>query len=215
MPEKTLLQSFTEALIKVENPKLESEAEVKTKSGYNYKYKYASLGECMRVVKEACTPLGLAVWFDVKMTFDNVDGEVITAHTVETVVSNGKEEKRLAPVPAKLNGLPQSNGSEITYAKRYSLSAAFGLVSEEDDDAQRAQNAYSLKNRIDTPEMLKLDRKVAQNELKKVLVEYYGGDKETAKDHFNSLWQEPGFSDTAEYFTKIKNELITEMRANG
>ena len=203
----TLLQKLVKAIIDVENPKLDSEAEVKTKGGYSYKYKYASLGECLRVVRDVCNPLGLAVWFD------------INNGNIYTIVSDGMEEKAVSPVPAKLDGLPQSNGSEITYAKRYSLSAAFGLVSEEDDDAQSAQNtprkAASKKGGANVQSAPIDHLKEAQNKLKKVLMEYCGNDKEAAKRMFDDLSSSSGYMNTPELYEMKANELLTELRARG
>jgi len=45
---------------------------------------------------------------------------------------------------------PQAQGSAITYARRYSLSAIIGLCTEEDDDAEGAMNREQDK---DTPEI--------------------------------------------------------------
>lgn len=44
----------------------------------------------------------------------------------------------LAGMPVTMAGNPQANGSEMTYAKRYSLSAAFCVVGDEDDDGEAA-----------------------------------------------------------------------------
>ncbi len=44
----------------------------------------------------------------------------------------------LAGMPVTMGGNPQANGSEMTYAKRYSLSAAFCVVGDEDDDGEAA-----------------------------------------------------------------------------
>lgn len=205
MADKTLLQKYAEALLKVENPKLDSEAEVKTNKGYTYKYKYASLGECMRVVKDACKGLGIGVYFD------------IVNNCVLTVITDGQETRSSSPVPAKLDGLPQSNGSEITYAKRYSLSAAFCLVSEEDDDAQMAQNQSKAKKSqepINTQEKEAAELRGAQTRLKNVLVEYYEGDTDKAKEVYESFWNVPDFEEKSKWFKDKANELITEMRAN-
>lgn len=206
MAEKTLLKAFSEALVNVENPKLDSTAKVKTKQGYEYTYDYASLKECMRTVKEACKPLGLAIYFSVEY--------LVTAGCwiVSTIVTDGKEEMQLSTVPVKVDGLPQSNGSEITYAKRYSLSAAFGLVSEEDDDAQMAQNQQKNKNAVNTQKDIQDARKEAQNRLKRALVEYCGGDADTAKQIYDSYWKQEGFSDTPEWFNNKANEVLTELR---
>lgn len=200
-----LLKQFSQALMTVENPKLDSEAEVTTKSGYKYKYSYASLGECMRVVKDSCKPLGLAIYFSTEYS--------VNAGTwvVSTVLTDGENVEKLSPVPVKVDGLPQSNGSEITYAKRYSLSAAFGLVSEEDDDAQMAQNdTKSINNQATAKPTLKQ----AQNRLKKVLMEYFSDDKNKAEEAYNSFWQTSGFKDSPEWFENKSNELLTEMRSH-
>lgn len=42
------------------------------------------------------------------------------------------------PLPTMGNNAPQQMGSAITYARRYSLSAIVGVVSEDDDDAEGA-----------------------------------------------------------------------------
>lgn len=43
------------------------------------------------------------------------------------------------------SGSPQDWGSAISYTKRYQLSAALGLVTEEDDDGQKASSAKPAK----------------------------------------------------------------------
>lgn len=40
---------------------------------------------------------------------------------------------------------PQAQGSAITYAKRYALMAAIGMVADEDDDAEKASNEQPNK----------------------------------------------------------------------
>ncbi len=42
---------------------------------------------------------------------------------------------------------PHDVGSYMTYARRYSLSAAFGLASDEDDDGNHANNTTEQMNR--------------------------------------------------------------------
>jgi hypothetical protein len=57
-----------------------------------------------------------------------------------TVIRNGNgDELRLAPIPVRVDlSQPQSTGSAITYARRYSISSALGVVGIEDDDANAA-----------------------------------------------------------------------------
>lgn len=51
----------------------------------------------------------------------------------------------LAGVPVTMGGTPQANGSELTYAKRYSLSAAFCVVGDEDDDGEAATQHWQAR----------------------------------------------------------------------
>lgn len=51
----------------------------------------------------------------------------------------------LAGVPVTMGGTPQANGSELTYAKRYSLSAAFCIVGDEDDDGEAATQHWQAR----------------------------------------------------------------------
>lgn len=124
MPDKSLLQKITEAQLVVENPKLDKSAQ------YG---KYSSLKECFRVVNTACAPLGLSVYHDIEDTD--------TGYLVSTVITDGNETVKRSPFPANFGTKPQTNGSELTYAKRYSLCAAFGIVGDDDDDGQAAQDA--------------------------------------------------------------------------
>lgn len=94
-----------------------------------FKSRYADLGECMRVVRKATDGTGLFVCF-------NISGE-----SVCTEVHYGDQCVSLAPVPFDPKGTPQDVGSAITYAKRYSICAAFALVADEDDDGNNAQDA--------------------------------------------------------------------------
>lgn len=46
---------------------------------------------------------------------------------------------------------PQGQGSAITYARRYAITAVLGLVSDEDDDGNAAQAAAKAAKTIDPP----------------------------------------------------------------
>ena len=51
-------------------------------------------------------------------------------------------------LPPDRAGGPQGMGSAITYARRYSLSALVGVVSEDDDDAHLAQNGNTQRAKV-------------------------------------------------------------------
>lgn len=99
--------------------------------------KFASLLAVSNVVRPVLAKHGLAY----RQTVAEKDG----AHSVVTWVygidTDGTlSEKVLAAVPITVVSDPQKMGSAITYAKRYCLLAAFGLVGDEDDDGNAASS---------------------------------------------------------------------------
>lgn len=67
------------------------------------------------------------------------DTVVQVVKTVVTHAPTGEKRESLCPVRSTDNSNPQKMGSGITYAKRYSLQAAFGLPSEDDDGNKAAE----------------------------------------------------------------------------
>ena len=63
-----------------------------------------------------------------------VGEQVVQVVRTEIVYApSGETRTSICPIRSKDNQDPQKMGSGITYAKRYSLQAAFGLPSEDDD----------------------------------------------------------------------------------
>lgn len=113
----------------------EAQAEIKPaiKDSNNpfFKSKYADLAAVMDVCRGPLTKHGLAI-----SQHPGSDGEYLEVETV-LIHQSGQwiaSKLRLKPVDTK----PQSVGSAITYARRYSLSAVLGIASEEDDDGNKA-----------------------------------------------------------------------------
>lgn len=116
------LQSFQH---KVENPK---------KSKKAYDYKYAPLEVVIDTVKPALEDQGLS--FSQSTGFD---GDKITVQTIiwhESGQYIAFDKLGLPRDDVEQQSKVQSAGSAITYARRYSLSAALGIASEEDTDAR-------------------------------------------------------------------------------
>lgn len=92
-----------------------------------YKSKYATLESVINTIKPTLAKHGLAVaqlpdGKGLKTILMHESGESIEA-TMELVI---KEQT------------PQSQGSSLTYARRYALSAILGLATDEDDDGNEA-----------------------------------------------------------------------------
>lgn len=98
-----------------------------------FKSKYATLDSVVSAIDAACEKSGLSY---VQMT-DYIDGAFVLVTTI--LHSTGETTESLQGkyiLPS--TGKPQDIGSAITYARRYALSAAFGIVADEDDDGNTA-----------------------------------------------------------------------------
>jgi hypothetical protein len=104
----------------------------KDKKNDHLKYKYASLNSIIDAIKPAITKHGL--WFYQKI--HDVQGAI----SVETVIVHSSGETLscgVIAVPVQKNDA-QGYGSALTYARKYSLSASFGVAPDDDDDGQEA-----------------------------------------------------------------------------
>lgn len=95
----------------------------------HYKNKYASLKSLVDVAKPVLAKYGLTV---VQLAGPSDQRSV----SMTTVIGHksGQYIAETSPMPTKSDN-PQSVGSSLTYARRYGLAAALGIVSDEDDDA--------------------------------------------------------------------------------
>ena len=110
-----------------------------------FKSKYVPLENVVQVVDEAMTDTGLSYTqgiADLEEGYLRVD-TIVLHESGEYMVIKGSKVK-----PVKND--PQSAGSATTYARRYSLSTAFGIASDPDDDgngaSQQAKNNQQSKN---------------------------------------------------------------------
>jgi hypothetical protein len=99
----------------------------------HFKSRYADLASIWEAVREPLTKHGLSVIQSVMHTDNGI--------AVQTQLNHQSGEwLRMDPCPIPVDkSTAQSAGSAITYGKRYSLSAAVGIVADDDDDANGAQ----------------------------------------------------------------------------
>lgn len=110
-----------------------------------FKSKYVPLENVVQVVDEAMMDTGLSYTQeieDLEEGYLRVD-TIVLHESGEYMVIKGSKVK-----PVKND--PQSAGSATTYARRYSLSTAFGIASDPDDDgngaSQQSKNNQQPKN---------------------------------------------------------------------
>tara|TARA_R100000664_G_C2715871_1_gene111004 strand:- start:144 stop:587 length:444 start_codon:yes stop_codon:yes gene_type:complete len=124
--------------------KVQSDLENLTKDTQAFKYKYVKLDKLVDAVKEPLNkngiffsqmPLGDNNQIGVRTVFYHTSGEWIATQL-------------LSPI-AELQGqnMYQSQGSAITYFRRYSLAAMLGLCDVDDTDAQgKVEKSYKVKS---------------------------------------------------------------------
>lgn len=123
-------------------PKRGHEVNVSTRKGTSYSYKYADLSDVDKAVMDACRKVkdkdgnvAFGYFFDIE---NGADG--ISVQTIMVDSSGGMMKSDKVWFKNNFVGDAQQTAGLISYAKRYSLSAAFGIASEEDDDAQNLKS---------------------------------------------------------------------------
>lgn len=124
--------------MKIEQPKKSHKVTVSLKSGGSYTYSYADLADVDKAIMRAIekTAVDGKPLLTYRFEIDN-GAEGVSAETVIIDAATGYEERTNRVWFKNVNvGKAQDSASLISYAKRYSLSAAFGIASEDDDEAQ-------------------------------------------------------------------------------
>lgn len=131
-------QHFIQVKSKIKQPKRTHVVDTVTKRGKRYGYKYADLADVDKAVMDACRAVKdkdgnvvFAYYFDIDNSNDGVCVQTVMVDTSGAQMITDK-----VWFSNTNSGDAQQTAGLISYAKRYSLSAAFGIASEEDDDAQ-------------------------------------------------------------------------------
>lgn len=170
-------QHFIQVKSKIKQPKRTHVVDTVTKRGKRYGYKYADLADVDKAVMDACRAVKdkdgnvvFAYYFDIDNSNDGVSVQTVMVDTSGAQMITDKVWFK------NINsGDAQQTAGLISYAKRYSLSAAFGIASEEDDDAQ------NLKPQDNRKRVLTLDK----DELDRFQVDVYG-----KKLYLKDIWQD-------------------------
>jgi hypothetical protein len=100
------------------------------KSGFRTKYSYASLGDIVESIKKPLSDAGLSFRWEIKDADNKIEVTCIvshlTGHSERTTMSAAKDES------GGKNEI-QQRGSSITYLQRYTLIAALGISTADED----------------------------------------------------------------------------------
>ena len=122
----------------VKVPKKTGEATVPTRSGATYSYRYVELPELLKAIDG---PLGTA-----GLVLKQPPFRIGNAYGIMTILSHPESGEKIISGPFMLDnekGGVQGAGGDITYARRYCISAVLGLAWDDDDDGQSAQGNCS------------------------------------------------------------------------
>lgn len=135
-----LAAAFAAALMEMPSPALD-------RVNPRFNQRYATIGSYLDACRPHLARFGLALASDFEPT---ADGNLVCW----TVIRDASGETlRLAPVPVKVDlGAPQATGSQMTYARRYSISAALGIVGIEDDDANASHESEPKRKQVSMPQ---------------------------------------------------------------
>lgn len=121
-------EKLDDALAKVQG---ELESAAKDKTNPHFKSRYADLTSVWEACRPALVKHGVSV---TQWPVESADGRV---HIVTRVAHKGEWMRCSFSVPVQKQDA-QGFGSALTYLRRYTLSAALGIVADEDDDGNAA-----------------------------------------------------------------------------
>jgi hypothetical protein len=129
------IKNLAKALVKAT---AQIEGASKDSTNPHFRNKYADLASVTDAIKKPLNDNGLTYSQIIHRLDGGVGVETLIIHESGETMSNG-----ITFVPAPKND-PHGYGSALTYARRYSLSACFGVI-QEDDDANGASNKLPMQ----------------------------------------------------------------------
>lgn len=143
----------------------------------SYKYKYAGMPQIWEAIKPLLKEQQLLVMQSPTTSDGSVSGDYL--ETTITFIPTGESITRTMRLVSSRQD-PQGMGAAITYARRYMLSAMFGLITEDDNDARdhRLATAEQKKDWVRAFTVVSKkanpDANPTYNDFAKFLLEVYG-----------------------------------------
>lgn len=125
---------------KFKQPELNRKAEIKKEGKLLYTTEYADLNQCIECIRESLTANELSFTQTIELINNNWTLVLNLRH------SSGQLLQSFMPLSAMGTGNAQVIGGQITYFKRYQISAFFGLAADFDDDGNAAAATHNEIN---------------------------------------------------------------------
>lgn len=113
-----------------------------------FKSKYATLNSVWEAVKEPLHDNGLSLLQPISIENNQPVVKTILLHTSGEMITSD------CPIICAKQNDPQALGSAITYARRYSMASLLGVMTDEDDDGEKAMNRKQQTIKMATQEQL-------------------------------------------------------------
>lgn len=204
---------INELAIAMSKAQSEMKPAIKDLSNSHFKNRYSTITSVWESIRAPLTRNGLTVWQDITTCDKTVSVTTKVVHASGQWVEFGPLTIPLAKFDA------QGVGSATSYAKRYALCAAIGIVSDDDDDGESASAPIRQKGE-ETKPSIKINQPmiVQLNDLLELC------DQEYKTKFFNLIEQKYGqrhlgvvpvsdFENVKRYIEqaiKIKNEEVKE-----
>ena len=173
---------------------------VKDSVNPHFNSSFASLNECNRVVSKAVESVGDCVYWQ-RAVF-NSDAR---CWEMQTVFAADGEEAVLSAFPFTADSNPQKTASASTYARRYSLTSAFCLAAEDDDDGN---GAASGKEKADDYTM-----KAAKARMWQAIRKWAELHGRPPEEVLEGVKKRPEWAEDAEFFNAVAQDF--EANING
>lgn len=150
----------------IETPKHNTNVTVKTKSGSTYDFSYTDLEGIFEALKEVYKENKISI---LQNPFTMLtEGALFVAVETMLLHESGEWVKSL-PLYVNASNNMQDLGGQITYMKRYSLSAMSGISTEKDDDANGVSgNQVEYKGRPDKTHENDQKKKLSEAQVKRL-----------------------------------------------
>lgn len=158
------------------------------------KNRYASMTAIVQATKPALAKAELSVL------------QMVTAEGLVTRIlhKSGEWIESTAPMlevtEEKGKSTAQVYGSIITYLRRYTYSAALGIVSDEDGDGQGVNGKVSTK-----PKQTKSEKDILRDHVKRLFANYKGDNREDIRDILNEKVK--AGEDSIDFYNNIIKDL--------
>lgn len=171
-----------------------------------FKSRYADLSSIYEAIRSVLPKHGLSV---VQTMAQTTDCKCVCVRTT-LIHESGQWIAGELSMPIGQPYGPQQVGSAITYARRYSLSAIVGVVSEEDDDANSVQQNFKQ------PTQKPVQQKPAQ---KQEQVEQSNQEPQLTKNQITNRLQKEYFigrhgSNTTAYYKELSDFFGKEVKSS-